>query len=63
MNSSSLFNISAPPVPVRKILQSPLPGMWDEVDVSQDDSALGSVSSPYSPQTVDGATAGTEYHW
>ena len=45
----SLFNISAPPIPVEKILQSPLPGMWDEVDVSQMTARLD-LSSPYSPQ-------------
>ncbi len=45
----SLFNISAPPIPIEKILQSPLPDMWDEVDVSQMTARLD-LSSPYSPQ-------------
>lgn len=45
----NLFNISAPPIPVEKMLQSPLPGMWDEVDVSQMTARLD-LSSPYSAQ-------------
>jgi hypothetical protein len=45
----NLFSISAPPIPVEKMLQSPLPGMWDEVDVSQMTARLD-LSSPYSPQ-------------
>lgn len=45
----SLFDISAPPIPIEKILQSPLPDMWDEVDVSQMTARLD-LSSPYSPQ-------------
>lgn len=45
----SLFNIIAPPIPVEKMLQSPLPGMWDEVDVSQMTARLD-LSSPYSAQ-------------
>jgi len=45
----SLFSITAPPVPIEKMLQSPKPGMWDEVDVSKMTARLD-LSSPYSAQ-------------
>lgn len=45
----NLYEISAPPVPVERMLQTPLPRMWDEVDVSQMTARLD-LSSPYSAQ-------------
>ena len=45
-----LHDISAPPIPVERILQSPRQGMWDEVDVSKLSSTFIKVTPQYSPR-------------
>lgn len=44
------FGITAPPVPVETMLQKPLPGMWDEVDVAQLSGTFLSLRTQYSPR-------------
>jgi hypothetical protein len=44
------FNITAPPVPIESMLQRPLPGMWEQVDVTQLSGTFLSMKSQYSPR-------------
>lgn len=44
------FDITSPPVPIESILQRPLPGMWEELDVSQLSSGFLVVTENYSPR-------------
>jgi len=45
----NLYDISAPPIPVEKMLQSPQPTMWEEVNIAELTARLD-LSSPYSAQ-------------
>jgi hypothetical protein len=44
------FDVKAPPVPVESMLQKPMPGMWQEMNVSQLTGSFLSVRDPYSPR-------------
>ena len=44
------FNITAPPVPIEKMLQHPQADMWKEVDISHLSSSFLNVNEPYSPR-------------
>ncbi len=45
-----LYSITAPPIPIERMLQHPHPEMWDEVDVSQLSSTFLNTKVPYSPR-------------
>lgn len=45
-----LFRVQLPPVPIEAMLQNPLPGMWEEVDISQVSGSFLNISSPYLPR-------------
>jgi hypothetical protein len=45
-----LYSISAPPIPIERMLQQPHPDMWDEVDVSNLSSTFLNIKVPYSPR-------------
>lgn len=45
-----LYGIVAPPIPVERMLQSPHPGMWDEVDMNNFSSTFLNISTPFSPR-------------
>lgn len=45
-----LYNISAPPIPIERMLQHPHPDMWDEVDVGQLSSTFLNTKVRYSPR-------------
>lgn len=47
---ASAFNIHAPPVPVETMLQKPLAGMWQELNVSQLSGSFLSFKEPFSPR-------------
>lgn len=43
------FDIHEPPIPVERMLQNPLDGMWDEIDISQI-SGVFYPNEPHSPR-------------
>jgi hypothetical protein len=45
-----LFRVQLPPVPIEAMLQHPLPGMWEEVDISQVSGSYLTIGSPYLPR-------------
>lgn len=44
------FEIQAPPVPIESMLQHPLPGMWEEVDITKLSGGFLSIKDTYSPR-------------
>lgn len=44
------FEVYAPPVPIELMLQKPVAGMWEEVDVSQLSGSFLSIKERYSPR-------------
>ena len=44
------FEVYAPPVPIEIMLQRPVAGMWEEVDVSQLSGSFLSIKDRYSPR-------------
>ena len=44
------FEVYAPPVPIELMLQKPLPGMWEEVDVTQLSGSFMSLKERFSPR-------------
>lgn len=44
------FEVYAPPVPIEIMLQKPVAGMWEEVDVSQLSGSFLSIKDRYSPR-------------
>ena len=45
-----LYSISAPPIPIERMLQQPHPDMWNEVDVSKLSSTFLNIKVRYSPR-------------
>lgn len=45
-----LYSVSAPPIPIERMLQHPHPDMWDDVDMNDFSSTFLKVSTPYSPR-------------
>ncbi len=45
-----LYSITAPPIPIERMLQHPHPDMWDEVDVTQLSGTFLNTTIPYSPR-------------
>jgi hypothetical protein len=45
-----LYSVSAPPVPIERMLQHPHPDMWDDVDMDNISSTFLNISTPYSPR-------------
>jgi hypothetical protein len=45
-----IFEVDAPPVPIEVMLQKPLPGMWEEVDITQLSSSYLKIDDVYSPR-------------
>ncbi len=45
-----LYGVTAPPVPIERMLQHPHPDMWDEVDMDDVSSTFLNISTPYSPR-------------
>ncbi len=45
-----LYSITAPPIPIERMLQQPHPDMWDEVDVSKLSATFLNIKVPYSPR-------------
>lgn len=44
----TIYEVSAPPIPVEMILQSPRDGMWDELDITQISGSFLQVGVGYS---------------
>lgn len=44
------FEISTPPIPIESMLQHPLGGMWEEVDITQISFGFFKVTELYSPR-------------
>lgn len=44
------FEVYAPPVPIETMLQRPVNGMWEELDVSQLSGSFLSIKDRYSPR-------------
>ncbi len=44
------FEIKVPPIPIESMLQHPVAGMWDEVDIARLSVGFLNVKSPYSPR-------------
>jgi hypothetical protein len=45
-----LYSITAPPIPIERMLQHPLDDMWDDVDVSDLTGNFLNISTPFSPR-------------
>ncbi|KXK19564.1 MAG: hypothetical protein UZ15_CFX003001970 [Chloroflexi bacterium OLB15] len=45
-----LYKVDMPPVPIEFMLQYPLPGMWDEIDVSLVSGSFMILDNPYRPR-------------
>lgn len=45
-----MYSVSAPPIPIERMLQHPHPDMWDEVDMDNISSTFLNISTPYSPR-------------
>jgi len=46
----TLYNVSAPPIPIEQMLQHPRPDMWNDVDLEFFSSTFLNVSTQYSPR-------------
>lgn len=44
----SLYAITAPPIPIERMLQAPRPQMWEEIDVTQISTGFLKITTPYS---------------
>jgi hypothetical protein len=44
------YDIQAPPVPIESMLQRPLHGMWEELDITKLSSSFINVNDYYSPR-------------
>ena len=44
------FNITAPPIPIERILQNPQNDMWDDVDLSRLSGSFLKLTESYSPR-------------
>lgn len=44
------YDVAAPPTPIEQILQNPLNGMWDDIDITQISTSFIQVGSNYSPR-------------
>lgn len=45
-----LYSIVAPPIPIERMLQTPYPDMWEEVDVNDLSANFLNISTPYAPR-------------
>lgn len=45
-----LYTVTAPPIPIERMLQHPHPDMWDEVDVGDLTGNFLNISTPFSPR-------------
>ena len=45
-----LYGVSAPPIPIERMLQHPHPDMWNEVDMDDFSSSFINVKTPFSPR-------------
>lgn len=45
-----LYTVSAPPIPIERMLQHPHPDMWEDVDMNEFSSTFLSVSTPFAPR-------------
>ncbi len=45
-----MYNVSAPPIPIERMLQHPDKDMWDDVDMNYVTSTFLNMSTPYSPR-------------
>jgi hypothetical protein len=45
-----LYTVSAPPIPIERMLQHPHPDMWEDVDLNEFSSTFLSVSTPFAPR-------------
>lgn len=46
----ALYGVQGSPVPIERMLQRPLNGMWEELDVSQLSGSFINISNRYSPR-------------
>lgn len=45
-----MFDVYAPPVPIELMLQKPLPGLWEKIDITQLSGSFLSVKERFSPR-------------
>jgi hypothetical protein len=45
-----LYTVSAPPIPIERMLQHPHPDMWEDVDLSEFSSTFLTISTPFAPR-------------
>ena len=45
-----LYTVTAPPIPIERMLQHPHPDMWNEVDMTDFSSSFLNVTTPFSPR-------------
>ncbi len=45
-----LYTVTAPPIPIERMLQHPHPDMWDDVDVGDLTGNFLNISTPFSPR-------------
>ncbi len=45
-----MFEVYAPPVPIELMLQKPLPGLWEQIDITQLSGSFLSVKERFSPR-------------
>ena len=45
-----LYSVTAPPIPIERMLQHPHPDMWSEVDMDDFSSTFLNIKTPFSPR-------------